>query len=234
MTILTDKGKSAISRESKNFTKNDPKLPKKHLSCTEEEQKRILNYLSTGKGIVPYESITRYDSLDIIPENGQFFLPHKFYSSIKDTTMTNEEYENKKIYQTMKLQNLGQLHKIYSFKDTIILCETFEQHCSHLQDLLKFNPRKCNSVSPFSGCLHRDKSNCCIALPTDTEHVRVFEKKLIGGFSCVNTRLTFGAKMLLDNNKNEKLVFDLYISGKNNKQKEFQLTWMRNTSMASA
>ena len=94
MTILTDKGKSAISRESKNFTKNDPKLPKKHLSCTEEEQKRILNYLSTGKGIVPYESITRYDSLDIIPENGQFFLPHKFYSSIKDTTMTNEEYEN--------------------------------------------------------------------------------------------------------------------------------------------
>ena len=234
MTILTDKGKSAISRECKNFTKNDPKLPKKHLSCTEEEQKRILNYLSTGKGIVPYESITRYDSLDIIPENGQFFLPHKFYSSIKDTTMTNEEYENKKIYQTMKLQNLGQLHKIYNFKDTIILCETFEQHCSYLQDLLKFNSRKCNSVSPFSGCLHRDKSNCCIALPTDTEHVRVFEKKLIGGFSCVNARLAFGAKMLLDNNENEKLVFDLYISGKNNKQKEFQLTWMRNTSMASA
>ena len=134
----------------------------------------------------------------------------------------------------MKLQNLGQLHKIYNFKDTIILCETFEQHCSHLQDLLKFNPRKCNSVSPFSSCLHRDKSNCCIALPTDTEHVRVFEKKLIGGFSSVNARLAFGAKMLLDNNENEKLVFDLYISGKNNKQKEFQLTWMRNTSMASA
>ena len=50
----------------------------------------------------------------------------------------------------MKLQNLGQLHKIYNFKGTIILCETFEQHCSHLQHLLKFNSRKYNSVSPFS------------------------------------------------------------------------------------
>ena len=35
------------------------------------------------------------------------------------------------------------------------------------------------------------KSKCLIALPTAPEHVRVFEKTLIGGFSCVNTRLAF-------------------------------------------
>ena len=40
--------------------------------------------------------ITRYDSLDITPENGQFFLPHQFYSSLKDSTMTDEEYGNVK------------------------------------------------------------------------------------------------------------------------------------------
>ena len=96
------------------------------MSRTEEEQKWILNHLSTGKGTIPYEMITRYDSLDIVPENSQFFLPHHFYSSLKDTTMTNEEYESvKKFYQTMKLENLGQLNKIYNFQDTIILCETF-------------------------------------------------------------------------------------------------------------
>ena len=91
---LTEQEKSTISRECEKFKKNYPKLSKKYLSCTEEEQKWILNYLSTGKGTIPYEMITRYDSLDIVPENGQFFLPHHFYSSLKDATMTNEEYES--------------------------------------------------------------------------------------------------------------------------------------------
>ena len=60
--------------------------------------------------------IIRYNSLDIVAENGQFFLPHHFYSSLKDTTITDEEYERvKKFYQTMKLENLGQLIKIYNF-----------------------------------------------------------------------------------------------------------------------
>ena len=75
-----------------------------------------LNYLSMGKDNIPYEMITRYDSLDITPENGQFFLPHQFYSSLKDTTMTDEEYGNvKKFYWTMKLENLGELNKIHNF-----------------------------------------------------------------------------------------------------------------------
>ena len=211
---LTDQKKSAISRECKKIVKNDPKLVKKYLSCTEEEQKWILNYLSTRKRTILYEMITKYHSLYIAPENGQFFLPQKFYSSLKDNVVTDEEYENvKKFYQTMKLENLGELNKIDNFQDTIMLCEIFEQLCSHLQDLFKFNHRKCNSASSFSGCVHRNKSKCRIALPTEAEHVRVFEKTLNGGFSCVNTRLAFDTETLLDN-KNEKVIFDLYIDGK--------------------
>ena len=126
--------------------------------------------------------------------------------------MTDEEYENvKKLYQTMKLEKLWELNKIQNFQETIILPETFEQHCYPLQDLFKFNPRKSNSASSFSGCFHKDKSKCCIALPTDAEHVGVFEKTLIGSFSCLNTRLIFETELLLDNKKNEKVIFDLYI-----------------------
>ena len=88
----------------------------------------MLNYLSTGKGTIPYEMIIRYDSLDIKPENGEFFLPHQFYSILKDNILTDEEYENvRKFYQTMKLENLRELNKIHNFQDTIILCEIFEQ-----------------------------------------------------------------------------------------------------------
>ena len=84
----------------------------------------------------------------------------------------------------MKLKNLGELTKIYNLQDTIILYEIFEQHSSRLQEIFIYNPHKCNSASSFSGCVHRDKNN-------DAEHVRVFEKTMIGGFSSVNARLAF-------------------------------------------
>ena len=114
----------------------------------------------------------------------------------------------------MKLKNLGELNKIYNFQDTIILCEIFEQRSEHLQKRFKYNPRKCNSTSSFSGCVHRDKSKCLIALPTDAEHVRVFEKTSIEGFSCVNTRLAFDTQIFLDDKRNQKVLFNLKIDGK--------------------
>ena len=36
----------------------------------------------------------------------------------------------------------------------------------------------------------------------------------MGDFSCVNTRLTFNTEILIDDNKNEKVLFDLHINGK--------------------
>ena len=83
----------------------------------------------------------------------------------------------------MKLKDLGDLNEIYNFQDTIIPCEVFEQWSEHLQKLFKYDPHKCNSASSFSGCDHRDKSKCLIALPTDTKHARVFERTLTGRFT---------------------------------------------------
>ena len=83
-----------------------------------------------------------------------------------------------------------------------------------MQEIFKYNPRKCNSASSFSGSVHRNKSKCCNALPTNAEHVRVFEKTLIGGFSCINTRLAFDTEVLIDKNKNEKVILDLLIDDK--------------------
>ena len=77
--------------------------------------------------------ITRYVLLDISPKDGNFFLRHHFYSSLKDDTMTHEEYENvNKFYQKMQLKNLGDLNKIYNFQDTIFLSEIFEQRSERL------------------------------------------------------------------------------------------------------
>ena len=186
---------------------SDSVLSKRILSCTKEEKKWVLDYLSSGKGTILYELITDIDSLNITLEK-EVFLPHQFYSSMKDSTIFDQDYENvKKFYTMLKLKNLGELNHIYNFQDTIILCEIFQQRSSRLQEIFKNNPRRCNSASSFSGSVHRNKSKCCIALPTDAEHVRVFEKTLIGGFCCVNTRLTFDTKVLIDKNENKKVIY---------------------------
>ena len=38
----------------------------------------------------------------------------------------------------MKLNNLDELSKIYTFQDTIILCEIFERRSEHLQKLFNY------------------------------------------------------------------------------------------------
>ena len=66
-----------------------------------------------------------------------------------------------------------------------------------MQEKFGFNPRKINSASILSGCVQRDVSKVIITLPTNYEHAEVFEKSLIGGFSCVNTRIGFDSEVLL-------------------------------------
>ena len=102
---------------------------------------------------------------------------------------------------------LGELNKYCNIQDTLILCEIFEQRSDLLQRLFKFNQRKCNSASAFSGYVHRNKSKCNIVLPLDAEIVRVFEKTLIGGYSCINIRLAFDTEIFLKDVESERVLF---------------------------
>ena len=136
---------------------------------------------------------TGFNSLDISPEEGFFFLPHQFYCSLKETIISKEDYDSvKKFYQTMKLKYLGELNKLYNFQDIIILYEIFENRSSQLYKSSLNITRESVIPQVFLVVVSTEtKSKCLIALPTAAEHVRVFEKTLIGGFSCVNTRLAF-------------------------------------------
>ena len=125
---MTDQERFSIKKECEKFIRKDTKLSAKFKKCSIKDQEWVFNYLSTGKGVIPYEMITGFDSFDIAPENDIFFLPHHFYSSLKDTIISKEEYESvKRLYRTLKLENLGELNKLYNFQDTIILCEIFEE-----------------------------------------------------------------------------------------------------------
>ena len=65
---LTDKEKGAIYRECEKYLLSDLVLSKRFLFCTKDEKKWVLDYLSSGKGTVPYKLITKFDSLSIVPD----------------------------------------------------------------------------------------------------------------------------------------------------------------------
>ena len=62
-----------------------------------------------------------------------------------------------------------------------------------------FNPRKCNSANKLSSCIQREQSKVILAFPTNNSIMETFEKTLTGGFSCVNTHLSFDSELLMPN-----------------------------------
>lgn len=90
-------------------------LAKKLMFLNDEDVKWVLDYLSSGKAIIPYQMITNFDSLQIKPEEG-FFKHGDFYSSLKEKDISLEEYENvKKFFTVFRLKTLGNLNRIYNF-----------------------------------------------------------------------------------------------------------------------
>ena len=55
----------------------------------DDDEKWILEYISSGKGIIPYQMITDFDSLNIKPEK-DFFEHEKFYSCLKEDNIFTE------------------------------------------------------------------------------------------------------------------------------------------------
>ena len=169
--------------------------------------------MSSGKRIMPYESIKSWEDLNRSPGN-DFFRKTDFYSTLKNTTISDEEYNYvKKLFNLLKMQTLSDLNALYNFQDTIILCKIFENRAENMHQKLKFNPRKCSSGSTLSGAINRDMSKVIISFPTKAEIVELMEKTLIGGVSVVNTRIGFDTD-LFTKSTNQKLAYK--IKNKNN------------------
>ena len=62
------------------------------------------------------------------PSDGEFFSIEDFYSSLKNSIISEEEYAAaKKSFTLMEIRNLGDLNTLYKFQDTITFCELFNR-----------------------------------------------------------------------------------------------------------
>ena len=95
------------------------------------------------------------------------------------------------------MRKLGDLNDLYNKPDVVLLTEIIESRFQSMQNTYGFNPRTCYSVSLMSGCIETEMLKIILALPTKYDHVEIFEETVIGGFSCVNTRLAFDSQIKL-------------------------------------
>ena len=153
--------------------------------------------------------IKTWEDLNEKPTVEQLFSKTNFYSSLKNSIISDEEYEDiKKLFNLLKMCTLSDLNALYNFQDTIILTGIFENKTENMQQKFKFIPRKCSSASTLSGAIQRDMCKAIISLPTNTDVIELMEKTLIGGLSVVNSRIGFDINLFIKNN-NQKLVYKI-------------------------
>ena len=209
------------------FITTHPYFSKVWPFLADHQKKCVLDIVSGGKGIIPYEMIIDADSLSIKPE-GEFYQESEFYSKLKNKAVSADEYQNsKELFQILKMRDLNDKNDLYNFQDVALLCEIVENRFQLMQDQYGFNPRKCNSSATFSGCVEREMSKVIIALPTTNEHLGIFETTLTGGFSSVNNRLAFDTELLLPNDINNntkdynyKVTYNLNLD---NEKKDYRI-----------
>ena len=199
-STLTQEEKRAAEKVTKQFFNQHYYFSTVWTYLPPKLQEKVLDIVTSGKGIIPYELIVDMQSLLLTPDNEQFWNKTEFFSELKLQAVDDDSNGNSKfLYKTLKMRNLGDLNDLYNTQDVILLCEILENRFQAMHNTYGFNPRKCNSASTMSGYIEREMSKVIITLPTKIKHVEIFEQTVIGGFSCVNNRLAFDTQLLLPN-----------------------------------
>ncbi|XP_075210257.1 uncharacterized protein LOC142317586 [Lycorma delicatula] len=136
--------------------------------------------LVTRKGVYPYEYTSSWDTLE------ETSLPpkEKFYSSLTETHITDEDYNHAKlVWDHFKINNLGEYSDLYLKCDVLLLADVFENFrtlclseygldCAHYFTLPGFS---------FDAMLY--KTRVQLELITDYDIYMFLEKGIRGGIS---------------------------------------------------
>ena len=130
----------------------------------------MLDIISEGKCIIPYEKIVNMNSLFCTPENETLFEKTGFFSNLKQKAVSDEDYTwSFYLYRTLKMHHLGEMNDLHNVQDVILLSQICKNRFQFMHDRYGFNPRKYNSASTLRGCIEREMTKVIIALPTSNE-----------------------------------------------------------------
>ena len=109
-STLSDEEKIAVKKLTKQFFNQHYYFSPVWPYLNSKKIEKVLDILSEGKGVIPYELIIRMESFFLIPEN-EFWEKTEFFSELKQSAVNDNDYGNSKyLYQTLKMRNLGDIN----------------------------------------------------------------------------------------------------------------------------
>ena len=160
-------------------------LPVEALKYTSEKFQKEKFNLMTRKGIYPYDYMDSFDKFN------KTELPTKeeFYSQLSDEHISDEDYTHaKKVWNTFKLQTMGEYHNLYLKSDILLLADVFENFRKTCLQYYKLDPCHYFTSPGLSWDAMLKMTNIKLELMTDINMFQFIEKGMRGGISYIANR----------------------------------------------
>ena len=160
-------------------------LPAEALKYTNKRFQKEKFNLMTRKGVNPY------DYMDSFEKFNKTELPTKeeFYSILSDEHITDEDYQHaKNVWNTFKLQSMGEYHNLYLKSDILLLADVFENFRKTCLQYYKLDPCHYFTSPGLSWDAMLKMTNIKLELMTDIDMFQFIEKGMCGGISYIANR----------------------------------------------
>ena len=210
---LDDLSKSAIEKE-KEWIKYDTNnmllqtMGKRYEKLSKNEQEEILEIM-VSKGAIPYDMFITGNEL----QYEDFPDKLSFISSLKKAEIEDEVYDRmKRLWNILKLKNIGELVSLYNYADVIILtCLAQNRFNTLRQKAGQIEPKAYSSTCTFTGNAMLKQSKITINKAPNLKCLEAFEKSIVGGYTSTPIRISFNTSLI----SNEGI--DLLLPDENNK-----------------
>lgn len=122
----------------------------------------------------------------------QFPTKEQFYSSLSETTITDEEHQfAKSVWKKFKCKNLIEYAALYCKIDTILLAEVFQKFRKEMFNFSGIDPSHYISLPSYSfdSMLKLTKCNIELISEPNIDMIHFIESGIRGGMSFINTRI---------------------------------------------
>ena len=194
---------------SQSLAKLSSNLPDDKYIYTSEAFQGERLALMKEKGVYPY------DYMDAVEKFAEKKLPEKrdFYSLLADEDISEKEYQHaQKVWDTFRIENMGQYHDLYLKSDVLLLADVFQNFRETCLAYHGLDP--CHYItSPglaWYAMLKMTKIN--LDLISDTEMQLFIEKGMRGGISYIAHRHSQANNKYMKNyNEKEESSYIMYL-----------------------
>ena len=171
-----------MSSSLDNLVKN---LPDEAFKYTQQEFKKEQFNLMKQKGVYPYDHMDSFQKF----EKTELPTKEQFYSILNNESISDEQYKHaQNVWNTFKLQSMGEYHDLYLKSDTLLLADVFENFRKTCIQYYKLDPCHYFSSPGLSWDAMLKMTDIKLELIVDIDMYQFIEKSMRGGVSYIANR----------------------------------------------